>query len=74
MEHTNANARITPADFPELRLICWHQSPDLPLSEAEAFGLYERNWRYINLDRLTPAEIHLIEHLKATHGIGVING
>ncbi|WP_019025413.1 MULTISPECIES: hypothetical protein [unclassified Thioalkalivibrio] len=65
---------IRPEDFPELRLICWHRDPKRPLSESEAFGLYEANWRYIDVGRLTQEEADLIDRLKRDYGKGVING
>jgi hypothetical protein len=68
------NRQIIPANYPELRLICWHSDPAKAMSEAEAFGLYERNWRYIDHGSLTKVEADLVEYLKQKHGNGVING
>jgi hypothetical protein len=65
---------VIPTNFPELRLICWHRDPGKPITEVEAFGLYERNWRYIDHDRLTDSEKALINRLKDKYGNGIING
>jgi hypothetical protein len=66
--------QIIPENYPELRLICWHSDPGKPISEAEAFGLYERNWRYVHHAHLSEEEAALIEYLKRQYGNGVING
>ena len=41
---------------------------------SEAFALYERNWRFVDADRLDDAERAFIERLKIEFGHGVING
>jgi len=64
---------IVPNEFPELRFICWHKSPELPMEEREAFNLYERNWRYIDVDTMSSKEKALIKRLTATYGHGVLN-
>lgn len=66
--------QVTPSDYPELRLICWHCDPAKPITEEVAFGLYERNWRYIDHSRLSAGEQALINRLKDKFGNGVING
>lgn len=69
-----ADRQIIPADYPELQLICWQRDSGKPVTEAQAFGLYERNWRYVDQARLSKAEADLIEYLKQKYGNGVING
>lgn len=66
--------QIIAADYPELKLICWHCDPTKPISEEQAFALYERNWRYIDHERMTEDEQALIQTLKDKFGNGVING
>lgn len=66
--------QIIATDYPELRLICWHCDPTRPITEEQAFGLYERNWRYIDHTRLNEDEKALINRLKNKFGNGVING
>lgn len=68
------NRTINLEDYPELKLIAWHRRPGTLMSEEEAFALYERNWRYIDPERLSPNEAALIEKLKRQYGRGVING
>ncbi|WP_080437389.1 hypothetical protein [Burkholderia ubonensis] len=55
-------------DYPQLRFIAWNRPGDQVISEEEAFALYERNWRYVEVDKLEPGERDLIDRL--THEIG----
>lgn len=66
----DANERIVPEDFPQLRLLLWSRDPKRAISAAEAFALYERNWRFIDKARLTQQEARLIEVLTNAHGGG----
>jgi hypothetical protein len=66
--------QVIPAHYPELRLLCWHSDPAKPVTEEQAFGLYERNWRYIDHAHLNENEKALIKLLKDKFGNGVING
>jgi len=61
------------ADYPQLRDLAWNRSDQL-IPAREAFALYERNWRFVEANRLDEAERALIERLKAQFGSGVING
>ncbi|EAZ97291.1 hypothetical protein [Marinobacter sp. ELB17] len=74
VEKVRGTFLVIPSDYSELRLICWHRNPDAAISEEDAFGLYEANWRYVSQERLTAAEGALIERLKNRYGNGVING
>lgn len=57
-------------DYPELKLICWNiHLPEL--TEEEAFGIYQVNWRYVYEDKLTPKEKELIEMLCKKYGEGI---
>lgn len=61
---------IVPLHFPELRVLAWNRDPARPMNAADVFGLYERNWRFIDLDALTTEERQLIEDLKDRYGRG----
>lgn len=60
------------ADYPQLNELAWNRTDDF-IPAKEAFQLYERNWRFIEPDRLEPHEQELIDRLKAEYGRGVIN-
>jgi hypothetical protein len=61
------------ADYPQLRDIAWNRA-DVFVSAREAFQLYERNWRFIDVARLDDGERALIDRLADEYGNGVING
>jgi len=46
---------VIPARYPELRRLAWNRDPNRPLSGAEAFGLYEANWRHVDQAALQEA-------------------
>lgn len=57
-------ARIPLADYPQLKQLAWHIHGIDALSPAEAFALYERNARHLDLDRLSHAEQSLLSVLR----------
>ena len=59
-------------DYPQLRDIAWSRS-DTHIQAREAFALYERNWRFVDVARLTVSERALLDRLAAEYGNGVIN-
>ena len=61
---------IVPRDFPELGLLAWNRDVTRPIPREEAFELYERNWRFVDADHLTPVEVDLIEELTQEFGHG----
>jgi hypothetical protein len=63
---------IRVSEFPQLRDLAWNRADDL-ITAHEAFGLYERNWRFVDVNRLDPRERALIERLTDTYGAGLIN-
>jgi hypothetical protein len=67
---TDRLERIMPDDFPQLRLLLWNRDPKGAISAAEAFALYERNWRFIDKAHLTEQETRLIARLTQTYGRG----
>ncbi len=64
------DAQIIPADFPELKKLVWNRDPRRPIPAAEVFDLYERNWRHVERDDLTPREALLIDELGMEYGRG----
>jgi hypothetical protein len=56
---------------PQLRLLCWNRA-DRFIPAAEAFSLYERNWRFVDQAALAPAERALIDRLTRRFGKGVL--
>lgn len=60
------------ADYPQLRDLAWNRADEY-LPAREAFQLYERNWRLVEVDRLEPHERALIDRLKDEFGGGLIN-
>lgn len=60
------------ADYPQLQTLVWNRPTTTELTAQEAFALYERNWRHVNVRALLPREKELIQHLTATIGGGVM--
>lgn len=56
----------------QLRQLAWQLRDDAELTPAEALGLYERNWRYVDQGALNAAERAFIERLKNEQGNGVM--
>ena len=67
------SALVEAARYPQLKLLCWNRHSPW-LSAADAWSLYERNWRFIENERLEPAERQLIDRLNARFGAGVPHG
>lgn len=63
---------IVPADFPELKMLVWNRDPLRPIPAEEAFALYERNWRFVETEKLTDHEARLIRELTDAFGNGVL--
>ena len=62
--------QIIPAQFPELRNLVWNRDPARPIDADDVFALYERNWRFIDRERLSDEEALLIRELTETFGHG----
>lgn len=58
--------------WPVLRELAWNRA-DRWISAEDALALYERNWRFVDLLRLTQEETDLIDDLKRRFGGGVLN-
>jgi len=59
-------------EYPGLRLLCWNRTERF-IPAAEAFALYERNWRFVDPGALSPAERALVARLATRYGNGVLN-
>jgi len=57
-------ARIRLSDYPQLRQLAWQLQGIDELSPREALGIYERNWRHLDLNALEPHEQDLIRALR----------
>ena len=58
--------------YPNLKLIAWNRVDSL-LTARDAFGLYERNWKFVDTNNMGAAERELIRRLTETWGHGVMN-
>jgi hypothetical protein len=61
---------VVPAHFPELARLAWNRDLSRPISGEEALGLYEANWRHVEVDALSPREWQLIKELADRFGGG----
>jgi transcriptional regulator with XRE-family HTH domain len=64
----HSSVRIS--DYPRLRRLAWHAHGFDELTAAEALSIYERNWRYVEVDKLEPTEVSLIDRLVRSVGNG----
>ncbi len=58
--------------FPNLKLLCWNRAA-LFLTGRDAFGLYERNWRFVDTRTMPEDERTLIRRLAEKYGRGILN-
>ena len=61
-------ARIRLADYPQLKLLAWQLKGTDTLTPQEALGIYERNWRHLDMPALIPHEQDLIDTLQQVFG------
>lgn len=57
------------AKYPQLKLLCWNRRSKF-VSMREAWDLYERNWRFVERDRIDPPEKELLRALASRFGHG----
>lgn len=62
--------RIRLSDYPQLKQLAWQLPGVEELSPREAMDLYERNWRHVDVARLTAAEASLVRALAQAFGSG----
>lgn len=70
-----APARAAPeplrlADLPELRRLAWQLGADTVLTPQQALALYERNWRHLDRNAMTPHEQAVLDSLVQSVGGG----
>ena len=65
--------RIRLADYPQLKQLAWQVHGSDELTPAEALGIYERNWRHLDLQAMEPRERQLIEALRLALGEGGVH-
>ncbi len=65
-------ARICFDDYPQLRQLAWQVQGTDALTPTEALGIYERNWRHIDVAALSDNERQLIDALRL--GLGEHTG
>jgi len=58
--------------FPQLRSLAWNLAEGAELTADEALNLYERNWRHLDHESLSPEESSFIDHLVRTVGKGTL--
>jgi DNA-binding XRE family transcriptional regulator len=63
-------ARISLADYPELKKLAWHVRKAETLTAREAMDIYERNLRHLNPAAMTPKEAQLLDALRMAFGHG----
>lgn len=56
--------QIRLADYPQLKQIAWGLRGIDALTPVEALGLYERNWRHLDLQAMQPREHSLVQALR----------
>ena len=61
-------ARVSLSDFPKLKELAWHVHGTDQLLPREALDIYERNWRHLELETLSPEERDLIDALREALG------
>jgi transcriptional regulator with XRE-family HTH domain len=57
-------ARIRLADYPQLKLLAWQVHGTDELTPMEALGIYERNWRHVDVKAMEPREQQLVDALR----------
>ena len=60
------------ANYPNLKLLCWSFGAPY-VTRRNAFALYERNWRWLDIAGAPPHERELIDDLAREFGRGLIN-
>jgi transcriptional regulator with XRE-family HTH domain len=60
--------RIDLEAYPQLKQLAWQVHGTNTLKPAEAFGIYERNWRHVDTSALEPQERQLIDALRLAFG------
>lgn len=54
--------------YPQLRTLFWNRDQNACLEDDEAFAIYERNWRFVDVEALTADEKALLAELSERYG------
>jgi transcriptional regulator with XRE-family HTH domain len=57
-------ARVRTADYPVLKQLAWQAHGASELTPREALGIYERNWRHVDANKVPQHEQDLIDSLR----------
>jgi hypothetical protein len=57
-------------EYPQLTVLCWNRDKNVLITEEDALGLYENNWRWV--EELTQKEQKFLDRLVIKHGNGVL--
>jgi transcriptional regulator with XRE-family HTH domain len=63
--------RVRLQNYPQLKALAWQVHGTDTLSPAEAWGIYERNARHLDMAAMSPAELALLQALRSGLGGGV---
>ena len=61
-------ARVHIADYPQLKQLAWQVHGTDELTPAEAFSIYTRNWRHLDLAAMERGERDLVDALRLALG------
>jgi hypothetical protein len=64
---------IVIAEYPQLSLLAWSFRKTDTMTGADAYRLYEANWRFVEEGELVDHERALIERLIMKYGQGLLN-
>jgi hypothetical protein len=73
LRHLLDSETVEVSRYPQLKLLCWNRRNSF-LTAEDAWSLYERNWRFVETDRLEHMEQRLIKELSARFGGEVLHG
>jgi transcriptional regulator with XRE-family HTH domain len=66
-------AHIHLSDYPQLKQLAWQVHGTDELTPVEALGIYERNWRHVDVQALEPHEKQLVDALRMGLGETIKN-
>ena len=72
LEKFLGDAVVEVRKFPNLKLLAWNRVDEF-LTARDAFGLYERNWKFVDTGNMPDRERELIRRLTEQWGSGVMN-
>jgi hypothetical protein len=64
---------VKAAEYPQLSILAWNRPDNCELTDEEALGLYESNWRHVDPAAFTENEKTLLRRLIDEVGNGVLN-